>query len=635
MKRRIICAALILTLLLSLLPAHILADDTQDITGKIGESITWSFDPIEGELTIDGEGAMPDWSYSEAAPWYTYRSRIFRVVLGKQIISVGAYAFNECGRLTEVDAAETTLDSIGTGAFSNCVQLETFSFLLPTDLAVGADAFSGCASLKTIGLGADEGTIGAGAFSGCTALTEVTLPKTMAVLEPETFLGCAALSKLTIPEDLESIGKSCFRGCENLPDITFPDTLKAVDRYAFNGCQKRTFTFTGAAPDFAPAQDVSASFASDAVLCFPYDSDNWTWPVCKGYETTIVYPALDSVFNDLKKDAWYIPSVQHVYFTGLMNGVKEDVFSPNGLVSRGQLVTVLYRMAGEPEVTVDVAFTDVGKNAYYYNAVRWAQSAGVVNGISESRFAPDDRISRQQLCTILFRYAGILKLTTTQRDPLTSFPDADKLADYAKDPVSWCVATGLVNGKNGMLDPGGNATRAEVAKILTFFDAFVNREELTAPENWEQEYLIPDVIPDIDREDPDYLYSREIFDAINAVRGESGLKPFIWSDRVYQAAQTRAKEISEQNAFTHTRPDGSNYSTVLADFGVNATIRNEIIAHGFSTSQALVDKWASSNSTSPVISALVYSQAAVGVYKLPPEEDGEEGHYYYALLVIG
>ena len=82
MKRRIICAALILTLLLSLLPAHILADDTQDITGKIGESITWSFDPIEGELTIDGEGAMPDWSYSEAAPWYTYRSRIFRVVHG-------------------------------------------------------------------------------------------------------------------------------------------------------------------------------------------------------------------------------------------------------------------------------------------------------------------------------------------------------------------------------------------------------------------------------------------------------------------------------------------------------------------------------------------------------------------------
>ena len=195
---------------------------------------------------------------------------------------------------------------------------------------------------------------------------------------------------------------------------------------------------------------------------------------------------------------------------------------------------------------------------------------------------------------------------------------------------------GFINGKSGgLLDPAGSATRAEIAKVLTAFDGFLKREELTAPENWEQELLIPEVISEIDREDPDYLYAREIFDEINAKRAETGLKPFIWNDRVYQAAQTRAKEISGQNAFTHTRPDGSNYATVLAEFGVNASIRNEIIAHGYSTAQALVDKWATSNSTSPVISALVYSQAAIGVYKLPPENDGDEGHYYYTLLVIG
>ena len=636
MKRRMICAALILTLLLALLPAQILADDAQKITGEIDESITWSFEPIDGLLTIEGEGAMPDWSYSEGAPWYLYRSRIFKVVLGEKITSIGAYAFNECARLTEVDAAEATLGAIGAGAMSNCVQLEAVKFKPASKLDVGADAFFGCTALKTIDLSADEGTIGAGAFSGCTALTEAALPKSVPALEPETFLGCAVLSKLNVPDGLESIGKSCFRGCEMLPGLTFPGTLKSVDRYAFNGCKKRTFTFTGDMPDFAPAKDVSSSFESDAVLCFPFEADEWTWPVCKGYETKIVYPALDSVFNDLKKDAWYIPSVQHVYYTGLMNGVKEGEFSPQGLVSRGQLVTVLYRLAGEPDVEGEVSFTDVAQNAYYYDAVCWAQSAGVVNGVSDTRFAPNDRISRQQLCTILYRYAGILELTLTQRDPLTNFSDASKIAEYARDAVSWCVATSLINGKSStQLDPTGNATRAEIAKILTSFDALMNREELTAPENWEQEFLIPDVLPDIDREDPDYLYAREIFDAINAVRGEEGLKPFIWSDRVYKAAQTRAEEISGQYAFTHTRPDGSNYATVLAEFGVNASIRNEIIAHGFSTSQALVDKWASSNSTSPVISALVYSQAAIGVYKLPPETEGEEGHYYYALLVIG
>ena len=636
MKKRLICAAMILALLLALLPAHILADDPQIITGEAGEKITWTFEPIEGVLTIEGEGAMPDWSYSEGAPWYLYRSRIFRVVLGDKITSIGAYAFNECARLTEVDAAEATLGVIGAGAMSNCVQLETFKFKPASNLDVGADAFFGCTALKTVDLGADEGAVGAGAFSGCTALTEAALPKVMFTLEPETFLDCAALSKLNVPEELESIGKSCFRGCEALPDLTFPDSLVSVDRYAFHGCTEGTFTFTGNMPDFAPAKDVSASFAPDAVLCFPFESDGWTWPVCKGYETKIVYPALDNVFNDLKKDAWYIPSVQHVYYTGLMNGVKEDVFSPDGLVSRGQLVTVLYRMAGQIEVEKDIPFTDVAETAYYYKAVRWANSTGVVNGVSPTLFAPDESISRQQLCTVLFRYAASRDLTMTQRDPLTGFSDADKIADYAKDAVSWCVATGLINGKNGsLLDPEGNATRAEIAKVLTAFAGHVAREGLTAHENWEQDYLIPEVIPDIDREDPEYLYAREIFDAINAVRGETGLKPFIWSDRVYLAAQTRAEEISGQAAFTHTRPDGSNYATVLTESGVNASIRNEIIAHGYSTSQALVDKWASSNATSPVINALVYSQAAVGVYKLPPEEEGEEGHYYYALLVIG
>ncbi len=636
MKKRLICAALILTLLLALLPAQALADKEQAITGNIGEKITWSFEPVEGVLTIDGEGALPDWSYSEGAPWYLYRSRVFRAVLGKDITAIGAYAFNECARLTELDASKATLTAIGEGAMSNCVLLESVSFKPASRLDVGADAFFGCEALKTVNLGADEGSIGAGAFSGCTALTEVTLPKAMAALAPETFLGCAALEKLNVPEDLESIGKRCFRGCAALPDLTFPATLKAVDRYAFSGCEERTFTFTGDMPDFAPAKDVSASFAPDATLCFPFEAEEWTWPVCKGYETTIIYPALDNVFHDLKKGAWYIPSVQHVYYTGLMMGVSDGVFSPEGLVSRGQLVTVLYRMAGEPAVEDKISFTDVPEKAFYYDAVRWAQSKGVVNGVSTTRFAPNDRISRQQLCTVLYRYAHMLELPLTQRDPLTSFTDADKIADYAKDAMSWCVAMGFINGKpGGILDPAGNATRAEIAKVLTAFDGFLWREELTAPENWEQDILIPEVLPDIDREAPEYLFAREIFDEINATRAQTGLKAFIWNDRLYLAAQTRAKEISNEKAFTHTRPDGSNYATVLTEFEVSASIRNEIIAHGFSTAQALVDKWATSNSTSPVINALVYSQAAIGVYKLPPETEGEEGHYYYALLVIG
>ncbi len=636
MKKRLFCAMLIAALLLAMLPAAALADEAQTITGDLGEKITWSFEPIDGVLTIDGEGPIPDFSYSEGAPWYAYRSRLFKAVLGEKITAIGAYAFNECARLTEVDASKATLGIIGEGAMSNCVLLERFVFKYPAKLAVGADAFAGCTALKTIDLGAANGSVGAGAFSGCAALTEVTLPKTMQVLEAETFDGCAALEKLTIPEDLGFIGKRCFRGCEALPALTFPETLGAVDRYAFTGCKMTELTFTGAAPDFAPAKDVSASFPEGTTLLIPHDKEGWTWPVCKGYEMKYNFPSLDKVFTDLKKDAWYIPSVQHVYYMGLMNGVKEGVFDPNGLVSRGQLVTVLYRLDGSPEVDAKISFTDVPEKAYYYDAVRWAQSNGIVNGVSNTSFAPDDKISRQQLCTILFRYAAALELSLTQRDDLKSFTDADKIAAYARDAVSWCVAVGLINGKSGgVLDPAGNATRAEIAKVLTSFDGYVCREVLTAPDHWEDGILIPDVIPDIDREDPAYLYAREIFDAINAKRAKAGLKGFIWSDRVYLAARTRAQEVSDPVYFSHYRPDGTYFTTALAEAGVNSTVRNEIIAHGYTTAQALVDKWAEYNATSPVINALVYSQAAIGVFQAEPEEEGGQGKYYYALLVIG
>ena len=137
------------------------------------------------------------------------------------------------------------------------------------------------------------------------------------------------------------------------------------------------------------------------------------------------------------------------------------------------------------------------------------------------------------------------------------------------------------------------------------------------------------------REDPAYIYARQIFDTINAKRSAGGLKAFVWNDRVYLAAQARAKEISGENCFTHTRPDGTNYSTVLTEYKVESTIRNEIIAHGYTTAQPLVDTWASTSSTSPVILALVYSQAAVGVFQAESAKEGEEGKYYYALLVIG
>ncbi len=634
MKTRLISMLMVLALLLGLLPTA-LAADPSELSGTCGDTITWTLDPVEGLLTIDGEGQIPDYSYSEGAPWYAYRSRIFRAVLTGKIDGIGAYAFNECAYLTKLDAS-CPMTYIGAGACNNCAALETVTFAPTQHLCVGEEAFFGCASLKCLDLAAEDGEIGAGAFSGCVALETLTLPEKLARLERETFAGCAALTALSLPENLTYIGKSCFRGCTGLTALSFPEALATIERYAFSSCDGIRLSFTGTPPELASALDLSASFPLDAVLEVPYEVEGWSWPLYKGYSVQYDYPDLEDTFSDLVKDAWYIPSVQHVYFAGLMNGMQQDKFSPQNPMTRAQLVTVLYRMAGEPEVTTENPFTDIAETAYYYNAVRWAQNNGIVTGLTATTFGPNAHVTRQQMCTILYRYAAKLELPLTQRKPLTDFTDADQLADYARDPMSWCVAVGFINGKPGnLLDPLGTATRAEIAKVLTAFDTFLAVQEALAKDNWADIYSDQEPLPEINREDPLYLYAQEVFDTINQKRTDNGLSELQWSDRVFIAAQTRAEELSGENSFGHTRPDGTNYATVFNQFRIESSTRNEIIAHGYTSAKDLVDVWATANATSPVISAVVYSSGAVGVYQLPPEEEGKAGRYYYALLVIG
>ena len=632
MKKRLIPMLLILALLLGMTPA--LAAEPE-FKGEF-DDFAWVLEPLEGILTVTGEGAIPDFSYSEGAPWYPYRSRVFKAVLDERITAIGAYAFSDCSRLVKLDAEGCTLSAIGEGAFSNCVLLETASFVPAQTLDVGGDAFYGCAALKSVDLGAEEGTLGSGAFAECAALEEAALPGDMARLEDETFCNCRSLAKIVLPETLEYIGKRCFRGCAALTELRFPATLETVERYAFSGCEALAPVFEGDAPAFAPAKDASASFAPGVTLRFAYDAADWHWPVFRGYETEYVYPGLETVFNDVVLWAWYIPDVQHVYYSGLMNGVSETAFAPDRPMTRAQLVMVLYRMAGSPLVEADNPFRDVAETAYYYDAVRWAQSNGIVTGLNESTFGPDSRITRQQMCAFLYRYAAMLKLPLTRRDPLTSFTDAATVADYARDPVAWCVGMGFVNGKpGGLLDPEGDATRAQIAKVLTCFDSYLSREALTALDRWEEGVILPETLPDIDREDPLYIYAREIFDAINAKRAELGLRAYVWNDRIFLAAQVRSRELSEGTELTHVRPDGSKYYTALAEYNVNTEPRNEIVAMGYPTAKALVDTWYNAQSTTHVISAVIYSQAAVGVAQLPPAADGTPGKYYYTLLVIG
>lgn len=172
-------------------------------------------------------------------------------------------------------------------------------------------------------------------------------------------------------------------------------------------------------------------------------------------------------FTDVEENGWYHTGVDFMVRNGFMNGVADDEFDVNGSLTRAQLVTILYRIAGEPESTATNPFADVADGQWYTNAVIWAAENGIVKGVNTTTFAPNDQITREQIATILFRYAKAEKV----EGKLAGFPDAEKVSDYAADAMAWAVEQGLINGiseSDGKtyLAPQETATRAQIAVIL-------------------------------------------------------------------------------------------------------------------------------------------------------------------------
>ena len=178
-------------------------------------------------------------------------------------------------------------------------------------------------------------------------------------------------------------------------------------------------------------------------------------------------------FADVPDSAWYCESVCYVYQTGLMNGVGAQAFSPNGDTSRAMLVTVLWRMAGQPQTEESCPFTDVEAGSWYAPAVRWAYAAGVTRGVSETAFAPDAPVTREQIAALLLRYAQIQGLEAEARAEIVNYPDAKAVSDWAVEAMQWARAAGIVKGRlrggDVFLDPRTTARRCEIAEMLMRF----------------------------------------------------------------------------------------------------------------------------------------------------------------------
>lgn len=184
-----------------------------------------------------------------------------------------------------------------------------------------------------------------------------------------------------------------------------------------------------------------------------------------GYDETAAR-AWKNPFTDVAEGSRYYDAVRYISENRLMSGYG---FGPNDAFSRAQLAQVLYNLAGRPPTAASGAFTDVPAGAWYADAVNWASANGIVTGYGDGLFGPNDSITREQLATVLHRYAQSEGGGHIGYFPL-DFTDASDISDWAVEPMRWCVMSGIIEGKNGnILKPQGYSTRAEAAAILTRF----------------------------------------------------------------------------------------------------------------------------------------------------------------------
>ena len=175
-------------------------------------------------------------------------------------------------------------------------------------------------------------------------------------------------------------------------------------------------------------------------------------------------------FKDTANNAWWHDGIHYCVQQGLMNGVASDQFAPNGTTTRAMIVTILWRMEGSPATSDGMSFTDVPAGQWYTEAIRWAQSTGVVTGYDAKTFGPNDNVTREQLAAILYRYTAHKGGDVSKRSTLAQFTDVNQISSWALENIQWANAVGMVNGRTDTtIVPKGNATRAEAASMIQRF----------------------------------------------------------------------------------------------------------------------------------------------------------------------
>ena len=447
------------------------------------------------------------------------------VTIPDSVTSIGNRAFCYCSSLTSVTIPDG-VTSIGRGAFGNCAAL-TGIWVTEGNSHYSSDASGVLFSKDKTTLVQCPGTlaectipgsvtsIGDSAFYWCTSLTSVTIPDSVTGIGDSAFYWCTSLTSVTIPDGVTSIGWCAFADCESLTNVYFTGTEEAWNGITIDGendalknanihynyvshthsydavvtaptCTDKGYTThtcsCGNSYVDTYVDALGHSWDSGKVTKEPTETEDgvktYTCTRC-GETKTEAIPATGSdvdvteMFSDVTRN-WAYDGIQYCVTHKLMGSTGGDKFSPSMTTTRAQIVQILYNLEGEPKVSGSMPFTDVAGH-WAQDAILWAYQTGVVSGTSDTTFAPDLPVTREQIAVILMGYVDkILKLqhTWTPAD-LSTFPDAGSVSGWAKDALADAVALGLISGaSNGgqtYLNPQGSATREQVATILMEF----------------------------------------------------------------------------------------------------------------------------------------------------------------------
>lgn len=434
------------------------------------------------------------------------------ITIGEGVTSIGAYGLAACGNATSI-TLPSTLTRIDESGMAGCTALTSID--LPDALTfIGDNAFQNV-PLETIDLPENLQYIGRNALGAYVYNADYTAqywvgPKYIELNGALQNMGYDAFrpdAKITAVlnsqrnmvvafNDLENLPTVCWDGKTDIPynDGSQVPTDKEI-RLTGDVTVDGKLTVDGKV--YVP-YGVKLNITEDAVIVNP---ENILYETCTHSETTTtVVPATctedgsitvtcnacgtvlsvevipahcaSKSFTDVNTNSWYHPYVDYVVDAGLMKGIGGNRFAPNATLTRGMLVTVLYRLAGEPGVEKLPSFTDVAGNRYYSKAIAWAEEQGIAKGMTDTAFCPELAVTREQAATFLYRYAVLfLDAKSADQSALAVYTDAGQISSFAKAALSWATAEGIFEGfPDGTLQPKGDLTRAQMAKLLTVLD---------------------------------------------------------------------------------------------------------------------------------------------------------------------